>query len=81
MKLNISKQSFYILKYGSILTIAMIAVTLLYFDTACCRIDDYTLYLRALGVAREMLITSVLTYEILLGGAFLFDIAVKSKKN
>ena len=81
MKLNISKQSFYILKCGSILTIAMIAATLLYFDTTCRQNVDYTLYLRGLGVAREMLLTSLITYEILLGGAFLLDIAIKSEKN
>ena len=81
MKPNISKQSFYILKYGSILTIAMIAVTLLYFDVICSKNGDFMLYLHTLEVAREMLFTSVITYEILLCGAFLFDIAVKSEKN
>ena len=86
MKLNISlprisRQAFYILKSGTFLTIAMVAVTLIYFDAACAKSTDFTLYLRTLGVAREMLLTSVITCIILLCGAILLDIAVKSEKN
>ena len=77
----LDRHSFYILKLGSFLIIVMLAVTLLYYSITVDRIGEAKRYFYALPTARAMLEHTLITHNIIIGGALLLDTAAKSEKN
>ncbi|MBQ7821842.1 MAG: hypothetical protein IJ391_06120 [Clostridia bacterium] len=76
----LDRRSFYILKNGTFLIITMLAVTMLLYNSITSNTAETTRVFLAVRLARIMIEHTLVTLNIVIGGALLCDIIVKSEK-